>query len=559
MKPRCLQIATCGGGKSGVLFAAAAILAALGGCGTKPPADTKQDEAAGPAEAAATSTDSQDATLKQADHKPLTGTELYAQHCAACHGVNGDGLGPAAVFVFPRPRDFRAGRWRLISTVNGVPTLEDLAAVLERGMPGSAMVSWAHLPAEDRRTLAEHVMKLRRDGARDLELKLAAEAEEELSQDQLAEAVGRVTTPGEVFEPPALGASSPEAIARGKEVYLAKGCAACHGDTGRGDGQQKMVDAEGLPTRPRDLTLGIFKGQHDPKSIYRRLWLGMPGSPMPASQQLTPEQVGDMVQFVLSLSNDDMREAVVLKRTAVAVKRTAAVSGRADDPAWAAATAMALQVTPLWWRDEPSRELGVQAMHDGKTLALRISWKDPTYDDGASRPDQFEDMVAAELFEGAREPFLGMGSVDAAPIDVWQWRAGTHDTGASDQQSDEYPFDTPVYRELAKGAPLPDFVTARVVGNPLATRESDGANLAAKGFGTLTFRPKASQLVTAQARWEEGRWTVVLERPLVVAAEDGLSLQPGGRYSIAIAIWDGAAHDRGPQKLITLWNDLRVE
>ena len=302
-----------------------------------------------------------------------------------------------------------------------------------------------------------------------------------------------------------------------------------------------MVDAEGLPTRPRDLTLGIFKGHHDPKSIYRRLWLGMPGSPMPASQQLTPEQVGDLVQFVLSLSNDAMREAVVLKRAAVAVKKTDALSGRLDDPAWTSAPASGLQTTPLWWRDEASRDLTVQAAHDGKTLALRISWKDPTHDAAASRPDQFEDMVAAELFEGAREPFLGMGSVDAAPIDVWQWRAGTHDTGASDQQLDEYPFDSQVYHELAKGAPLPDFVTVRVVGNPLATREHDGASLAAKGFGTLTFRPKASQLVTAQAAWDEGRWTVVLERPLVVGAEDGVLLRPGGRYSIAIAIWDGAA------------------
>ena len=178
MKPRCLRFGRYGRGEMGVLLTSATLVAALVGCGTKPPADARQDEAAPPAAAASTSTDTQGSAQQQADRKPIAGVELYAQHCAACHGVNGDGLGPAAVFVFPRPRDFRAGRWRLISTVNGVPTPEDLVAVLERGMPGSAMVSWAHLPAEDRRALAEHVLKLRRDGARDLELKLAAEAEE---------------------------------------------------------------------------------------------------------------------------------------------------------------------------------------------------------------------------------------------------------------------------------------------------------------------------------------------------------------------------------------------
>jgi hypothetical protein len=168
-------------------------------------------------------------------------------------------------------------------------------------------------------------------------------------------------------------------------------------------------------------------------------------------------------------------------------------------------------------------------------------------------------MVAAEFSAAPTEPFLGMGASDMAALDVWQWRAGTHDTGADDQQSDEYPFDTPVYRELAQGRPLPDFVTARVVGNPLATRDVDGANQTSKGFGTLTFRPKTSQVVVTDATWNDGRWTVTMQRPLVVKTDDGLPLAGGRRYSVAFAIWDGSARDRGPQKLITLWHDLRLE
>ena len=73
------------------------------------------------------------------------GKKLYAQHCAACHGQNGDGQGVAAAYLFPKPRDFRAGRFRLVSTTNGIPTLEDIEAVLQRGMPGSSMPPWAHL------------------------------------------------------------------------------------------------------------------------------------------------------------------------------------------------------------------------------------------------------------------------------------------------------------------------------------------------------------------------------------------------------------------------------
>ena len=47
-----------------------------------------------------------------ADDRPLTmvdanaGKLLYMQHCSACHGERGNGAGPAAAFLDPRPRDF---------------------------------------------------------------------------------------------------------------------------------------------------------------------------------------------------------------------------------------------------------------------------------------------------------------------------------------------------------------------------------------------------------------------------------------------------------------------
>ena len=37
---------------------------------------------------------------------PKRGGELYRQNCAACHGESGDGKGPRAYFIFPKPRNF---------------------------------------------------------------------------------------------------------------------------------------------------------------------------------------------------------------------------------------------------------------------------------------------------------------------------------------------------------------------------------------------------------------------------------------------------------------------
>ena len=89
------------------------------------------------------------------------------RYCAACHGENGDGNGPAARFLYPKPRNFREGQFRLVTTTNRVPSDEDLMRVLERGMPGSAMFPLGHLAEADRKALVAHVRRLIREGLED--------------------------------------------------------------------------------------------------------------------------------------------------------------------------------------------------------------------------------------------------------------------------------------------------------------------------------------------------------------------------------------------------------
>ena len=69
------------------------------------------------------------------------GKALYQTHCAACHGDQGDGNGMAARFLYPRPRDFTAAEFRLVSTTNLLPTDDDM-------MP----VSYTHLDVYKRQT-----------------------------------------------------------------------------------------------------------------------------------------------------------------------------------------------------------------------------------------------------------------------------------------------------------------------------------------------------------------------------------------------------------------------
>src|SRR5215475_4962664 len=90
-----------------------------------------------------------------------TGEAIYQQHCAACHGINGDGNGPATVWLFPKPRNFNSGLFKIQSTPAGsLPTDEDLFQTVTRGMPGSSMPSFTYLTEQQRRDVVQYVKYL---------------------------------------------------------------------------------------------------------------------------------------------------------------------------------------------------------------------------------------------------------------------------------------------------------------------------------------------------------------------------------------------------------------
>ena len=76
---------------------------------------------------------------------------VYAQQCASCHGATGAGDGPAGAGMDPPPIAFTdAARARQRSVFA-------LQQVIEQGLEGTAMASYAHLPEEQRWALAFHI------------------------------------------------------------------------------------------------------------------------------------------------------------------------------------------------------------------------------------------------------------------------------------------------------------------------------------------------------------------------------------------------------------------
>jgi mono/diheme cytochrome c family protein len=499
------------------------------------------------------------------------GRELYSMYCLACHGEKGEGDGPAARYVYPRPRNFGEGKYRLVSTTNGYPSDDDLMRVITRGMPGSAMFPFGHLSEDDRQALVTQVRALARASTEARLSRHEAEKGGEVDPDEIAERVDRLTSVGEPLEVPALPEPSAASVARGAELYR-QTCTGCHGLTGKGDGTQDQRNSDGTPTQPRDFTRGIFKGGRDPRQLYARIVRGMPGSPMPSADHLKPEQAGDLINFILSLSDPTSQERVEHQRRLVTARRVAGeLPAELDDAAWQSTEVVPVIVSPLWWRNYADPDLRVAALHDGKSLALRLSWQDATKNDQAVRPQDFEDMAAVQLYKGSQEPFLGMGGAEKA-LDLWLWRAGWPakpgqapdvDTAYPNMAVDSYPYEQlgDALRPHASDRQAKEFLTADAAGNQLAdpSRSVSAGNLEAKGFGTLTMRPRASQAVTAMASWQGGRWTVVLRRPLDAGGGNGVRLEPGDRLSVAFALWDGEARDRNGQKMVSVWQDLRLE
>lgn len=82
---------------------------------------------------------------------PARGAALYAENCASCHGAKGDGLGPQAARLNPPPIAFTdATRARKRS-------LFALYQVIDQGLDGTAMQSFANLPSDDCWALADYV------------------------------------------------------------------------------------------------------------------------------------------------------------------------------------------------------------------------------------------------------------------------------------------------------------------------------------------------------------------------------------------------------------------
>jgi cytochrome c oxidase cbb3-type subunit 2 len=198
------------------------------------------------------------------------GKEVYERRCVGCHGVHGDGNGPAATFMYnQRPRNFTQGVFKFRLTEDPVPSDGDMLRTITRGVRGTAMPPWFDLPLNDRLAVIQYIKYVlavdRSDPKRPAYLFVNA-------------------PPGQPLYIPAPPSPTVAMIAHGKEVWVEAKCWECHGKTGKGDGEKAagLTDDPGFTIHPANLTSGQFKSGSAVTDIYRTISTGLSGTPMPS-------------------------------------------------------------------------------------------------------------------------------------------------------------------------------------------------------------------------------------------------------------------------------------
>ncbi|MCC7476416.1 MAG: c-type cytochrome [Pirellulales bacterium] len=241
------------------------------------------------------------------------GEQVFSVRCQQCHGVNGDGAGAVAEYLAPPPRDYTKGIFKFTSTPYGSkPRRADLLRTLRQGVRGTSMPTFVELDPQELEAVADYVVYLAQRGEFEQklvalagdELELPEESVESILADILAswqEAQSQVVMP--VTPMPAMTA---ETIEKGRALFFGQVCNKCHGLDGRGGLAGKIdigKDVWGHNAAAADLTSGMYRGGGRPLDLYRRIYSGINGTPMPGfakTFEAEPDNIWYLVHYVRS-------------------------------------------------------------------------------------------------------------------------------------------------------------------------------------------------------------------------------------------------------------------
>jgi mono/diheme cytochrome c family protein len=487
------------------------------------------------------------------DAQREAGKKLYLKYCSQCHGEKGDGEGYAAPHLYPRPRNFTTGKFKIRTTPNGaLPTHQDLVNVIRRGMPYTSMPAWPNFSDEDVSDLAYFVTTFSPD----------------FSNKE------RVPQPVQL---PSAPSATKESAEQGKKIFVDTGCVKCHGPLGRGDGPSAptLMDDWNHPIRAADLSQSwTFRGGSSREDIFRTLSTGLNGTPMPSfADSLTPEQRWAITDFIGSLSGTNgpgYTNLVIAKHVDDPIDLSKGSASFAS--AAVARFAIIGQITePVREFHPPTTSVTVQSIYDADSIAVLVRWHDRTAEktgtNGLTLPvPPEEEEEAAPVTPGA-EPAAGanpFGDAEVAPAAPAAQKAPanpfeeeTSSAAAASEFSDAVAVQIP--SQALTGPRKPYFIFGDGQNSVdlwfFDLAKSSPQQFTGKGSADITLNDSGE--VTGVASYDQGEWSVIFKRPL--RATSGAPFTQGEFLPIAFSVWDGFSRERGSKRGLSLWYSIYME
>ena len=443
----------------------------------------------------------------------IDGAVIYQERCAFCHGDQGDGNGPVARYLDPRPRDFTAGQFKFRTTASGeLPLRKDVIDIVKSGVRGTAMPRW------------EGVL---------------SDAEVEAVVDYVTQTF--VPFWG-TYDPPVIEIPNPPRVTnsmidRGEQLYQELSCWKCHGDAGRADGESAptLTDDSDRAIRPADLTKPWrYKGGSDLVDIYTRFSTGLDGSPMPSFYDV----VGDDDRWALAAYVESLHVGVPTDKSVVVAELIEGeLPTSVDDVAWEAVEPVSFFLTGQViagprWQTPGVDAVTVRALYNPTDVAMLVEWNDATQDmiSGGT-----EDEQAGETYVNL-ETFQGEGPY-------------------SDRLAVQFPNSIP------EGVEKPHFAWGQP-GKPvnlwLWSAEDGVQEFTGTGLKD-GISPQADSSVTAQWDYADGHYRLLLSRPLNTGDPADIELRSGEFIPIAFQAWEGSNGETGTRMALSSWYSLVLE
>jgi mono/diheme cytochrome c family protein len=489
------------------------------------------------------------------------GKRVYFTKCVWCHGVDGGGDGPGADRLWPRPRNFNQGTFKIRHTASGelplfdakkpVPGQNDLFETVTHGLPGSAMPPWEGILTEEQRlqVLSFVTTQLVKDR------KFTDTKSESQTILQLAE-----------LKPIA---ASEESLKKGAELIVEKKCVECHGMEGRGDGNAfNLKDDWGFSIQPANWhKCWNFRGsRQDPynvTNIFRTFSTGVNGTPMPSfADNTSVEERWHIANFVNSLCEreadgkplqiDPLADKPKINFVLSAGVVEGEISADPENEMWTKRArrfvAMGGQITHKP-RNFVNRidDIWVKALYNDQNLVFMFQWDDRT-------------KSAAE------------GKLPWAPtsvnVDVKEQDPKTGEEGSIAMHQNNYTVynDAIAVETAVKWKELPSPIKPRYLFGSneqfpmdILKWEADGSLRAFKGTGwDKDFEERFNyeeNIKVLHSEWKNGRWTVMIQRPLGNKKDQDYDedtfFEMGQYIPTVFFAWDGHNGDAGRKMAVS--------